>query len=468
MKRIAKLILCALAVALGLFVIVLIGINLYLQSAQVQARIQLATEQALGTPVVVKRTLFTPWSGLILSGLSLPDPVIPDANMVEASGFSLRFEFWPLLKKRFVITEITLDSPVLTLRQNDEGRWVLRKEPVRRPEQVEPRPERPGKEPPVREVPEFTVELNSFRVVGGSASFYDRKGWRIGRLEGLDILDGKISADHVVTGTLNVHELEIAGQIHPKRLRADIRYEGEKLAITNIKCKLADGSIRAQFHAVLPRNKNGRPTINFQSEVEGVEIPTLIAEAHGNEAGTSGTIGGTFRIEGDPTDGKSLTGGGAFALIGAHIRPLEVIRQVGAVLRIDELQILDLEQADAKFTIRDERVWIDDLTLRTRNLVLAGTGPVRFDGRMKIDGRLLINERLEKQLSNLGVLGGNFTPSADANYKELTFAVTGRVDRPQTDLLDRLTGLKIGKFGGVLRGLLQPPSRKPERDQDDD
>lgn len=467
MKRIAKLILCALFVALGLFVIVLIGINLYLQSTQVQARIRLATEKALGTPVAVKRTLFTPWSGLTLSGLSLPDPVIPDASMVEAPGFSLRFEFWPLLKKRFVITEIMLDSPVLTLRQNDEGRWVLRKEPERRPEPLEPRPERPAKEPEISDVPEFTVELNRFRIAHGAASFYDRKGRRIGRLEGLDV-DGTINADQVVEGTLKVHELEVAGQIHPKRLRANFHHEGEKLAVTDIKCALAGGSIRAQFHAVIPRSRKGGPTINFQSEVEDVEIPKLIAEAHGNEAGTSGTIAGSFRIEGDPTDAETLTGGGAFALIDAQIRPLEVIRQVGTLLRIEELQMLDLQQANAKFTIRDERVWMDDLTLRTRNLVLAGTGPVRFDGRMKIDGRLLINEHLENQLASLGVLGGNFTPSADANYKELTFGVTGRVDRPQTDLLDRLTGLKIGKFGGMLRGLFQPPARKPERDEDKD
>lgn len=463
MKRIAKLILCICAAVLGLGVIVLVGINLYLQSGEVQTRIRIATERALGTPVAVKRTLFTPWGGLTLSGLSMPDPMIPDANMVEASGFSLKFEVRPLFKKRFVISEISLVSPVLTLRQNDEGRWVIRQEPPSRPKPLEPRPDRPEREPEVADVPEFTVELNSFRISEGAASFYDRKGRRLGRVQGLNV-EGKIDGHRKVSGTLKIHEMEFAGQLHPKRLRANFLHEGDKLAITDIKCALAGGSIRGQFYAVIPQGKKGGPTIEFKSEVEEVSIPKLIAESHGNDAGTAGTIAGTFRIEGDPTNAKSLTGGGEFALADAHLRPLEMIRQVGTLLRIEELQMLDLQQADVKFAIRDERVWIENLTLQTKNLILAGTGPIRFDGRIKIDGRLLINEHLEKQLSSVGVIGGNFTPSEDANYKQLTFAVTGKVDRPQTDLLDRLTGLKLGNFGGMIRGLFQPPARKPEKD----
>ena len=95
MKRFAKIILGILAALVILLVVALVGINLYLQSGDVQQRIRLATEQALGTPVTVKRTVFTPWGGLTLSGLSLPDPTTAGSNLVEAPKFSVQFQFFP-------------------------------------------------------------------------------------------------------------------------------------------------------------------------------------------------------------------------------------------------------------------------------------------------------------------------------------------------------------------------------------
>lgn len=473
MKRFAKLILVALAAVIGLGVVVLVGINLYLQSKEVQSRIRIATARALGTPVEVKRTLFTPWSGLILSGLSMPDPIVPNANLMEAPSFSLRFELLPLLQKRFIISEISLESPALALRQNDEGKWVVREEPEKVPPAREPAGprepgvERPGREAPPQNVPEFTVELEKFRVSEGEAAFYDRRGRRIGQLTGVNI-EGTVDAQNVVIGTLRIHEMEFAGQLHPKRLRAEFESRDQKLSITEIKCALAGGSIRAEFFAVIPKKRSGKPEFAFKGEIDDVSIPTLISEAHGDDAGTSGTVVGALRLEGNPTDEKSIVGGGEFALIDAKIRPVDFIRQVGTLFGIDELRMLDLQQATLNVEVNDARVWVNDLTLKTDNLILAGSGPVRFNGKMDIDGRLLINEKLEKRLAGV-IAEKNFLPSEDANYKELTFHVKGRLNRPETDLLDRLTGLNIGKFGGFLGGLLQAPGKsKKDKDSDDD
>src|SRR5690606_2273582 len=96
---------------------------------------------------------------------------------------------------------------------------------------------------------------------------YDRKCRRLGRVEGLNV-EGKIDENHAISGDLKIHEMEFAGQLHPRRLLANFLHEGDKLAITDIKCALAGGSIRGQFYAVIPQGKKGGPTIEFKSEVE--------------------------------------------------------------------------------------------------------------------------------------------------------------------------------------------------------
>ena len=132
------------------------------------------------------------------------------------------------------------------------------------------------------------------------------------------------------------------------------------------------------------------------------------------------------------------------------------------MLQIDELQLLKLSDARINATIQDERVHIDDVTLKSDNLILQGTGPVRFNGKMNLDASLMVNRKLQQQLK--GVLSRNFVDSEDPEYRELPFTVTGRVDNPKTDLIDKLIGAKVGQdVGGMLMNILRSSaSPKPD------
>jgi hypothetical protein len=91
--------------------IVLLCINLSLQSSGVEQRIRDAALRSLGTEVQIRSTMYTPWSGLVLRGISVADPTNANLNIVEATALRVRFSFVPLLKNRFVITECTLFEP---------------------------------------------------------------------------------------------------------------------------------------------------------------------------------------------------------------------------------------------------------------------------------------------------------------------------------------------------------------------
>lgn len=463
MKRFAKIILCVLAGLVGLFVLGLLGINLYLQSADVQQRIRLATERAIGMPVTVQRTLYLPWSGLTLSGLSLPDPTLPQENLVHAPTFAVKFEFLPLLGRKFVISEVNLDSPHLALRQTQDRRWVLLPPP--RPAAT-PVPAPPaGTEPSVDRPaapPAYAVELRRFRIENGSADIIDRNGSVLVRIEGVQ-LTGSLDAQRRIEGDLWIDSISLLDQFFPNRLRAHFVQANDRLIISDLKAALAGGRIRADAEIAAPRK--AAPVFQVRGEIEEVSVPELLAEATGDDADAAGTLQGRFELHGNPLLSSTLVGKGDFSLDSAQLRPLDFIQQIGALLSIDELQLLKLREATLKARVQDEKVLLDDFTLRTENLAILGTGPIRFNGKLKLQCRLLLNDKLQRQLD--AIVGDTLEPSEDANFRQVSFSVTGRVDRPQTDLVERITGYKVPNIGGLLKGLFRMPA-PASRPQDDD
>jgi uncharacterized protein involved in outer membrane biogenesis len=121
----AKRFLFCAAGVLAVAAVVLLCVNLYLQSDGVQQRIREAAGRSLGTEVKIKSSMYTPWSGFVLRGITVPDPNSADFNAVEATALRLRFALSPLLSRRFVITECTLFEPELIVRQLDPGYCVL-------------------------------------------------------------------------------------------------------------------------------------------------------------------------------------------------------------------------------------------------------------------------------------------------------------------------------------------------------
>jgi hypothetical protein len=133
---------------------------------------------------------------------------------------------------------------------------------------------------------------------------------------------------------------------------------------------------------------------------------------------------------------------------------VDFLIKLGELLKIDELQLLKLSDAKIDVTIRHERVQVDDIILKSDNLILRGSGPIRFNGKMNLDARLLVNLKLQYQLS--GVLGKNLVDSEDPEYRQIPFSVTGRIDNPKTDLLHKLIGAKVGQeVGGMLVNILR-------------
>jgi hypothetical protein len=139
-----------------------------------------------------------------------------------------------------------------------------------------------------------------------------------------------------------------------------------------------------------------------------------------------------------------------------------VLVLLGQMLQIEELKELQLEQAEAKYHLSPGLVTINELILRSPNIRLSASGTVAFNGKLKLDSQLEINERIRGQLFK--AIRENFQPTNEPGYSAIDFQVGGSVDRPSTNLVERLVGRDLSSMLNSFFGGKKDGSKKKKKE----
>src|SRR5437870_9739158 len=118
----------------------------------------------------------------------------------------------------------------------------------------------------------------------------------------------------------------------------------------------------------------------------------IVENAGGAKGMGSGKLEGNFQASGKTAEPNALIGSGEIFLRDGRIQQYSLLVLLGQILQIEELQELHLEQAEAKYHLSPGLVTIDELILRSPNIRLTASGTVAFDGKLKLDSQLAINE----------------------------------------------------------------------------
>jgi len=161
---------------------------------------------------------------------------------------------------------------------------------------------------------------------------------------------------------------------------------------------------------------------------------------------------------------RLLTGHGEIVLREGKLQQYSLLVALGQILQIDELMQLQLEQAEVKYHISPGIVTIDELLLRSPNIRLTATGTINFHGKLQLDSKLALNDKVRRQL--FAPIRENFQPLQDQpGYAAVDFKVSGSVDRPKTDLMDKLVGRDLRDLGGVISSLFGHAKKKKPREE---
>ena len=486
MRKLRRIVLIAFGAVIALGAIVLIGVNLYVQSQGTQAKIQRELSQRLGTALEIHRMSVTPWGGLKLSGITIAQAsTASPGHFLEATTFRLRVRFLSLFSRRLVIKEVSLVNPNVVWPQDASGKWRL---PNARTEEtpavstnrasansVQPAQTEAGQTTAVPTVlsrggdkfakrgPRLAVtpEVRRVNIKNGNFTFLDRTGGMVASFKGVDFRSSLRSA-LALSGNAKIAKISLRDQFFLEQLESPLRYEPDVLELSKITARAGNGNIKGYF-AMQPEAEDSPFTTSVT--FRDVLADQIISDAGGPRGMVQGKLEGSFEASGKTADPDALIGRGEMSLRDGRVEQYSLLVLLGQILQIEELRQLQLEQAEAKYHVGPGLVTIDELILRSPNIRLSASGTVSFDGKLQLDSQLAISDKIRSQLFK--AIRQNFQPISEPGYFALDFKVGGSIDRPSTNLMDRMVGRDLSNminslFGG---GKTKRPKKKKKRSQ---
>jgi type II secretion system protein N len=463
-RKFIRPLLVVLGALLCLAVVGLIGLNMYVQSQGTQARIQQELSQRLGLTLHIARTSVTPWGGVQLSGITIPQ-LAGSGDFLEAKSFRLRPRLLPLLAKRLVIKDVSLIDPIVVWKQSSEGKWrlpparandnaILSEEEHVESEALPPAaasspPEPPPVEPSIAPAKTHDVlipQVRSVNIVDGNFRFLDRSENLVAAFEEVNLHSSLRSAT-ALRGSVKVEKLSLRDRFLIESLRSPVRYDSAELELAKISARMGEGDLTGRF-TMKPESPNSPFALSLK--FRNVKADQIIAQAGGPSDILQGKLEGSLEATGSTAEANALSGTGEILLRDGQLKQYSLLVALGQVLQIEELTQLHLEQAEAKYHITPGLVTIDELVLRSPNIRLSATGTVTFEGKLRLDSQLAINEKIRDQLYK--PIRDNFQATNEAGYSAVAFEVTGTVDRPKTNLVKKVMGGDLKDFVSSLFG----------------
>src|SRR6266480_328736 len=278
MRKLRRITIIAFAAVIGLGAVLLLGVNLYVQSQGAQAKIQEELSRRLGTRLEIRSMSVTPWGGLQLSGITIPQTSsVPPRHFLEAKTFQLRVRFLSLFSRRLVIKEVSLIKPNVVWPQDAEGKWRLPGSRKVEPPGIPPKQEASvpraqaesgsvqkqtspadvgastnlsspiqvaGDNLTPREQARLPVapEVRRVSIKDGNFTFLDQAGGLLASFTGVNFRTSIRSAS-ALRGDAKMAKISLRDRFFLEQLRSPLRYEPDVLELSKISARVANGEI---------------------------------------------------------------------------------------------------------------------------------------------------------------------------------------------------------------------------------
>jgi type II secretion system protein N len=431
--------LIAAGVILGLAVAALVGINLYVQSAGTQKRIESALSSGLKVPVHVTSTIVTPWSGLKASGITVPQVAPATGNFLEAASFTAHFDWLALAKHRLDASELSLNEPRVTWVQSAGGRWEL-------PRAMAQASAAPAVATPGRPSgPPWEIHVGKLLVNGASFDFLDERGMLMLGFAGVkfDCINPRATGTQ---GHASAKNVSLHDKLFFREMQTNWSFGSGLLKLTAFQTAVAGGEIRGDAQVVTQAK---RSPFNVDVNFDGVNVDQMMIEAGQPTGEVTGTLKGWLDLNGNTGKTSSINGSGHLEL--AHGRMhYELFEMLGQALHIPDLLDLDLKTAQADARVVSGIVNVDRLVLESQNMQFSAHGTIGDKGALKLKARMTIDDAISRRLPSFVLT--YFKPGDTADTRYIDYEINNTLAHPMNDLVQSILGRRIQ---GQMTDLLQ-------------
>ena len=456
MKRHFKVLLVVAAVLLALVGIALLGAKTYVESDGTRSRIEAQLGRMLGLPLVITDVNLSPWAGLTIGGVSVPEE---QGNFLEGATFRARCRFGPLLQRRLEIYGLRAENPKVVWHQGADGKWTL---PQRaKAESGEPKNESAPRESVPKEPKSegFQVTVDGLKIVNAAVELLDREKQTVVKFTGVNIDYGVLTMERV-EGTVNIDRVQWSA-LAITQVHGPFKYADGAVSLAPLEGTLAGGALKGSLNL-----QPAVPGIPFNAELKLVagDLSRLMTETAWAPNQFFGRIDASAEMHGTVRRLVKVEGKGALSLTGAEIKGFEFFTAIAEGLHIPELADMHLGDSSTEFRLGDEKVFVDSLALNSSAVKVLANGNVRLNGRIEIAARLAL---AESTMRGLPGFVREFVGSVNGE-SGIDFKVGGTLSKPKTDLLDRVTGKRaLTQAADVLGNLFGDKKKKDDQKKKD-
>jgi hypothetical protein len=246
-------------------------------------------------------------------------------------------------------------------------------------------------------------------------------------------------------------------------VRAALRLREGDVRISNIAARCGGGSLEGE--AAVTFGEAAR--FEFRLAAEKVDLGKMSQELPSLRI--SGIADARLQMEGVPGEEQTWTGAGEVSVADGMFKGIGVLQMLGQIFQVQELAQLKARRAHSRIQIAERRVTLDGLEVDAGDIQLTAPGVVDFRRSLSLNARITLPEQMIRGKA-LQLLDTRFSAADAAGRRSMDFLVNGTLDKPQTDLLEKLVGDNLGAVvGGALGGVVDQflgglfKSRKPAK-----
>jgi hypothetical protein len=479
-KSLRKILFWAGTAILAVVLLLVVALNMYLQSPALLGQVERELGKALGLPIQATSLSITPWGGMTLAGITVPDG--PN-TFLEASKFRAGVCFAALVRNELRLTGLRAEGVRVHFYAGPDGSWRVPsiQEPQvpkerkdshdgDRDRERESKGHSSGKKEADR-TERIRVVVSDFTARNGFVEFLASDGSQVAAFHNTDLELSDVSKG-TGRGRLTAQTICYGECEGGEALRVNFSLRPKQWVIDDATVRVGPGGLQVQGTI----DTGGKGTA-FRGTLKAARMCLretlkrfggINGEASAGEI--SGLASGECQFSGNTTSMKDLVASGKVQVEKGNFKRLDVLMSVAEEFRsmfgvrsraLSSLADLDTREAHATFRIEKERIHLEPLVIGNEAIRFEATGPVRFD--TKLDLRVaasmdesLIAERLRPALARVG----------DSKQRGVEFHLTGKLTKPKTNLKDALAGKKGADWKDVIvAGLRNIAAEELEEDR---
>lgn len=426
------------------------SLKLWTRSESAQNKLREAISRELRMEIRFERVQTSLRKGLRIKALTGSNP---SGSSIQTREIQIRPSLSSLLMGQLVISEVQLDAPRIV--------WVDPVETAESP--VLPPPGdilKPFQNLAGSNSKERRAPVRRIVVENGDLNWISNSGKSRIQLDGISL---KLEADEQGNGSgrLLVAKGSIAEILAFNALQAPLVLETGILRSANLSAKSGGGQISASFSADLKHS--GFP-VEVETTAQGVDLAQMSQELPSQRYG--GTAQGALRLRSPSPKWADFSGDGELRVRDGFFKGLALLHTLGQIFNIQELANLKIRDGTAAFSFSEGKILVSSLTLRSDEIRIEAPGTIDQNTQLSLNARLSVPERMLSN-RNIQTFLDRFTPADPDGRRAIDFHVSGTLEKPRTNLMEKIVPGGAGALlQQVIGNFLKPkaPQKKEASD----